>query len=64
MLGQLAGGEFARPEHMPPAFAVENLQDIRGFVGRDCIYIRQELVLDLHDAEPWRELELFTLLVH
>ena len=64
VLGQLAGGGFASTGVMPPVFAVKNLEDIRGFVGRDCIYIRHELVLGLHDAEPWRELELFTLLLH
>ena len=48
---------------MPPVFSVKNLEDIRGFVGQDGVYIKHELVRGLNDAEPWRELELFTLFV-
>ena len=64
VLGQLAGGGFDLPRVMPPVFTVKNLEDIRGFVGQDGVYIKHELVRGLNDAEPWRELELFTLLLH
>ena len=64
VLGQLAGGGFDLPRVMPPVFSVKNLEDIRGFVGQDGVYIKHELVRGLNDAEPWRELELFTLLLH